>query len=451
MNDDVGRSGEIDRLKKKYPELVHVWEKRMTELHGGEIDLRQHALDSWRNHDALLWQAILNDIKWVEQNNGASRDSELSLGVMRRSDGKICGYDFLVGSPLEIPCMCPGATFPMRYAHVLPAMMLANFLKNTQTGLVETTVVCQGRGVETDDVWWYEDAECRGTAATAADSVVESAVFQSYLNKVKVKSMRRICAWVLCVRHVFMVVWEQGDCHDVIYFADNAVGDKRIDAFRNDFLNRFRDLLDTHRISGVTRRELFTRSVFSTSHVAIQPDLMCVSFMARCTAYLNTMHTFCDGSAVKFIVDMLDVRSQAFCYSQFESALSRFLADCLLGDGSGSASKCVWLPGAMRDRFVNINDVCLMVFNPRTSDISKATRFEFFFDPVPSFKAVSADSDESGLDIDLFGGGCRIASESVPMSAAYLSSKGLHVIADELGRFGVALQALVNAPFFHGH
>ncbi len=41
MSDDVERSGEIDRLKEKYPELVRVWEKRMTELHGGRERLTE--------------------------------------------------------------------------------------------------------------------------------------------------------------------------------------------------------------------------------------------------------------------------------------------------------------------------------------------------------------------------------------------------------------------------
>jgi hypothetical protein len=44
----------------------------------------------------------------------------------------------------------------MRYAHVLPALMVANFMKEVQNDSMNTTVLCQGYGIALEEEWWSE-------------------------------------------------------------------------------------------------------------------------------------------------------------------------------------------------------------------------------------------------------------------------------------------------------
>jgi hypothetical protein len=306
----------------------------------------------------------------------------------------------------------------MRYAHVRPALMISNFLKSTQDGNVDTTVLCQGYGFEENEKWWVQQ-ETKATPGEVARFIVESEAFISYQKTTRTKKIKRLCIWVLCMNHTFMVAWEQGKCHDVIFFADSAVGDADIDRFRNEFLLKFKDCLLPYRSSDIMTRELFKTSIFSTSDVEIQDDLMCVSFMARSTAYLNGIEFVLDTTApTNLIVHFADVRFQANCYVEFEKTLENFLTNRLITQKTVFKSKlglcnsmCVWLPAAMKNKFLNINDICLMVFNANNkTGHETAHRYEFFLGEHSSFKRVIDNLDGSSIDIGS-GPKCIVASE----------------------------------------
>jgi hypothetical protein len=379
-----------------------------------DFDLREIASVTWENFQSLINRAILNNISWVENKKPELDLAEIASGVMKDADGAICGYDFLLDKPIEIPCMTSSAAFPMRYAHVLPALMISNFMKRTQSENVDMTVLCHGYGFQELEKWWTEDDKA-ATPDDAARFIVESEAFKSYVDTPRTKPIKRICIWMLCIGHAFMVVWEQGERHDVIYFADNAVGVEEIDLFRNEFLKKFKERLSPHRSMGILKRELFKTSIFSTAEIEIHSDLVCVSFMARSTVYLNTMDSFLDKDVVRFIVDLTDARFQALCYLKFEKALAKFLTACLINNGLCHAgkkcnSRCVWLPEVMKNKFVNINDICLLVFNPnKKKGLEMANHCEFFFGECSSFKAVNHSSGNTSIDIG--SGPCTIASD----------------------------------------
>lgn len=415
---------EMEKRKATYPKLFEIWSKRPDGLNVvKDIDLRQCATETWKNYSVYLGRAILNNVRWKERLHKELSIAELASGVMKKSATEICGYDFLMSSPPMIPCMISNAAFPMRYAHVLPALMISNFIKATQNEKIDMTVICQGYGCSKEEIWWRDDDEAnKGTAETAAQCVVESDVFKAYLVKEVVKPIKRLCIWLLCVKHAFMVVWEHSITHDAIYFVDNTAGQiPDIDAFRGAFLAAFSDRIALHRVSSALIKNLFEKSIFSSSDVEIQPDLVCVSFMARSTAYLNTMDLFFEKEQLRLILDSADVRFQAFCYFEFEHALSVILRDGFISsgsfDGDGNfSSLCVWLPVAMKNKFIDINDICLLVFDPEKKDIVDAMRFEFFFGSVSSFKNVS--NGNVPFDINLLQkpkhGGCCVSTEFRP-------------------------------------
>ncbi len=65
----------------------------------------------------------------------------------------------------------------------------------------------------------------------------------------------------------------------------------------------------------------------------------------------------------------------------------------------------------MKNKFVNINDICLLVFNPnKKRGLEMANHYEFFFGECSSFKAVNNNPDIAAIDIGL-GPQCTIASE----------------------------------------
>jgi hypothetical protein len=80
----------------------------------------------------------------------------ISSGVIKDQDGCVCGYDFLMHTPPMIPRMLDNGAFPMRYAQILPALMLTNFMKVSRTANVDTTVLCWGYGYEKKEEWWHK-------------------------------------------------------------------------------------------------------------------------------------------------------------------------------------------------------------------------------------------------------------------------------------------------------
>ena len=81
------------------------------------------------------------------------------------AESTIIGYDFLLDKPPVVPCMTDNAAFLMRYAHVLPVLMIANFLEQNPSETVDTTVLCQGYGVEPSEVWWSKNQETDASKA----------------------------------------------------------------------------------------------------------------------------------------------------------------------------------------------------------------------------------------------------------------------------------------------
>ena len=282
------------------------------------------------------------------------------------------GYDFSYGKKAVIPCMTENGGFHARYCHVLPALMLKQFIEDNQ-GKVKTTVICMGFGYKIAERWWGKSVNVPVKAI--AGWVVHSEAFKNFSTLDYSSTVRRLCIWILQKKHVFMVVWEQGSASDVIYFADNLEDNP----FRKEFMTVFARRIKNLRSKDCDLMERFDRSIFSCMDVKCSRDFACVSFMARCTAYLSTMEIYNDKSALKCIMYNADVKFHKEVYLSFESALFSCLNRYIIGDGTTShpGGMCVWFPASMNQRFVNINDVCLKVFDPKIEEPENACTLRF--------------------------------------------------------------------------
>jgi hypothetical protein len=288
-----------------------------------------------------------------------------------------------------------------------------------------------------DERWWRNGVDV--SPATVAQWVIDSDAFKNFVQLEHTTTVRRICIWLGQKGHVFMVVWERGLKFDVIYFADSF----NPNPFRQQFLTAFSEKLSvTRRESAEPNRKImdrFSKSLFSCSEVECSTDFACVSFMARCTVYLNTMDIFLDGpSNLKCILHHADVQFHKSVYRKFEDALFTCLSDNILGNGEHPDGKCVWFSNAMNKRFVNINDVHLIVFDPTIEEPDHTANIMEFTDVNNPFKARQVDSEVMDLtsgDVGILinpdkGGACTLCSkfdQPLLLSNNHPSSSSFHL------------------------
>ena len=138
------------------------------------------------------------------------------------------------------------------------------------------------------------------------------------------------------------------------------------------------------------------------------------------------MKIFTDKLALKCILYNADVKFQKSFYILFENALFSCLNRYIIGDGSESypGGMCVWFPASMNQQFVNIKDVCLNVFNPKTEEPENAIPLLFcgmskmFVIKKGQQDGETIDLDEKTLDIQ--GDGRIVPSCSVQSEFHYL-------------------------------
>ncbi len=390
-------------LEGKNPKLFSRWNDLVanTKL---DTSLATYSLLSSRERRreefaSLFRQSALNCLKWVQLHDDPlkpdAKESDFTPDELDvyfgdiKIKGSPCGFDFLLGNDAIMPCMSSNGGFPMRYSHVLPALMLGQFLSENR-GKVDTTVICMGFQYNPSERWWRSD--CVGvTCETIAKWVVDSEAFVAFRNLECTTTIRRLCIWLGQQGHMFMVVWERGKAFDVIYFADSLVRNPFREEFLNEFGNNIEEYRMKHAPGTMIRMNRFDSSLFSCSDVACSKDFACVSFVARCTVYLNTMDLFNDKLALKCIMHHADVKFQKEVYKNFEDALFKCLNENIREHG-----KCVWFSDVMNKKFVNIKEIGLITFDPAAGP-EQAEQLEFS-DINNPFSARVIDSSQFDLE-----------------------------------------------------
>jgi hypothetical protein len=263
---------------------------------------------------------------------------------------------------LVSPVMTEKGAINQYYSHVMPALFLNQLLPTLishENNLVETYVICLGNRCAYP--WWDREipvAKFHDVAVYIARLIISTSAFQHAIKRLVrafggscKKTIRRLCIWLKVWRHVFMLVLEATQETVVCFSVNNIVRDEFTDAIVNAFVievneNKFFKSMSARRFPAGA-------PVISAEQISISPDMMCVSFMARCTLYLSMVNSSYQRLMVGSFAKATGPLVESAAYDEFESGLFKFIED------THREGKLVWL-SPMNRAFMNINDIYLM-------------------------------------------------------------------------------------------
>jgi hypothetical protein len=306
----------------------------------------------------------------------------------------LIGYDFCIGSLYLPPLIQEDGGFFGRYAHILPALFLNQFIKQNTRVDMQYSVICHGYDYAGD-----EETFDKSYAIEMAKNLIKSKAFRDVLRKwYRVEmvtkdggvakradflldwrkyAVRRVCIWLMTKDHVFAVVWEKHKNLDIVYPIDNYNDNPYRVWFIESFVEKIRSIEEkalSLRIHTERNRFVdleYTESIVSADEVPVEGTLACVSFMARCSAFLCTFEGYTD-----FLTDVprqlanVFIRDFSVAYRSFEDKLFELL------QREQDSGRCLWLPKDLNCKFINIDNVHLMSvdYNDRGEEIVSNAR-----------------------------------------------------------------------------
>ena len=273
---------------------------------------------------------------------------------------KTCSY--------SLPLVSNNGGFHHYQAHTIPALMLNRLLPVTEKICPEvvTYVLCQGNGI--GGVWWeFDHSKDERIANHVLDYLFGSGAFESFcvcMNRgfAPGKTVKRLCIWIKDYRHVFMLVWEKlvdtqgmSVCFAVDNLANNPFREVLLDMFILRMGVKFPDQSFSRLRRGV--------EPLGKSHIDLDSDMKCVSFMARSTLYLSMINRADLMWVVSRFRAGMGIEFERANYRLFEKRLLQFVKNCLFG------GRTVWL-SHISGAFVDINDVKLLSVLPDKANIS---------------------------------------------------------------------------------
>ena len=305
--------------------------------------------------------------------------------------GKLIGYDFLIGTIYLPPLIGRDAGFSRRYGHVLPALFLNRFIETNTPINIQYSVICHGFDY-TDGEEIFNDVY----ADQMAEHLMKSRAFRDVLKKwysVEIINqygkcernaqfelgwgafqVRRVCIWLMTNDHVFAVVWEKQENLDIIYPMDNYDDDNPYRAlFIKSFMKKI-GLIGKGNLSlrKHTNRQKFVQleyliSIVSDDLVETPCYLACVSFMARCAAFLCSFTSYRDFYVTDIMFNLGTTRDFSVAYRSFEDSLF------LLLEHAQTEGRCIWFPIGLNCKFLNINNVHIMSVDYSNKDMEIIT------------------------------------------------------------------------------
>ena len=315
------------------------------------------------------------------------------------------------------PFVQPDGGIDAYFAHLLPALMINNLMKtlSSYTGnFVETRVLCQGTSGIRDE-WWVENLSPANTDKKSSDIVDHLFISPAFVDVVSElsgwvpppppgKNVFRVCIWIIVPEHVFMLVWEthflaDGSRESSTCFAVDNVTLGSVSAsnefqllagIRDSVVEKFIDKINSYidsykcRIVDVmkeltsefeklnlgevkgeeSRGEPVKTQIISKS---IKPlgfddvfqckDMVCVSFMTRCTLYLSMVNDCRFMFLVGHFSRAAGLSFERECYKDFQFLLKSFIDD---------ANRCkrMVLFHPVEKPFVDISKICLVTIDP---------------------------------------------------------------------------------------
>lgn len=308
-----------------------------------------------------------NGVGWSVRNGnfrfgGIDRGCPFLFEYVQASDGS----DKIATS---LPLMAQTGGFRPYHAHVLPALIINQFLRLTNLfarGTIETHVLCQGNGYASSNKWWrMSDDDITRKKKTWAGRIVKwllsSPAFKEKLRVMGNKNfnpgvkVKRLCIWLMKPLHVFMIVWEvtlrvkEGDVLSVCFHIDNLGKNDVRDEILNVFVRKINSIVTEFE----TSNQAGDTSVIRPVHVPTASDMKCVSFMARSTVYLSMIHSTAMAPTVILFHKAIGLENERATYNSFNNKLIEFIQMCVR-DGS-----MVWI-SPIGAAFVDIQDIHLV-------------------------------------------------------------------------------------------
>ena len=318
------------------------------------------------------------------------------------------------------------------FAHLLPALMINNVMKAISSyagNYVETRVLCQGTA-GFKNRWWYgklSNGNVRQTSIDIVDHIIISPAFGDVLRElsgwvpIDGKNVFRLCIWIIVPEHVFMLVWEThfsvgGSIESSICFAvDNLTSNSKdvaedlrslvlvrecvVDQFiskLNEYIEKSRNGEIEGLVSELEKLSLKENKIISDGknikddaaieHVKIESlpsitkplgfedvpqgrDMVCVSFMARCTLYLSMVNDCRFMFLVGHFSYATGLDFERECYRAFQFHLKLFIESA---DREGR----LVLFHPVNHPFVDISKICLVTIE---SDIEHPLKSRIYY------------------------------------------------------------------------
>jgi hypothetical protein len=315
-------------------------------------------------------------------------------------------------SRVVTPVPDAGGGIDQYYSHIIPALLINQLLPALSAladNLVETHVLCIGNGFNPDEVWWFDYAvppdDYDKWVGYVVGVIFTSTAFTKVLQHVQRnfdsndrKIVRRVCIWLKVYGHVWMLVMEVTERETFCFAVDNL----HKSDFRDAFVSAFAAKIKPQKTA---RQAVASVPRIGTQQVPLTSDLMCVSFMARCTVYLSMVNSSIQQTSVKLFADETGITLELAAYIEFEKGLFDFMRNTL------NSGKTVWL-SPIRDCFVNIADICLMTV-ARGSEHLPDSRQQFVYAGGGIFQGKTPGSS-AGNGLRLEGvNGCTVSSHFI--------------------------------------
>jgi hypothetical protein len=326
------------------------------------LELAKHVFKS----NTSIWYAEtkkINVVTWL-----------FSHGYIFKLNGNPVGCSFLYSriagkSDYVLPIMYPNGGIKHYYSHVVPALMINQLMPTLERIGTEVTtyVLCQGNGIR--NAWWESDhAKDENVADRVIGCLFRSNAFRlccGYMTDSfgTGKTVKRLCIWIKDYGHVFMLVWEtrlSDTTTSHCFVVDNVCNNE----FSAVLLERFIYWLGLQFSSRKFSRLREGVVCLDRSHIPVEHDMMCVSFMTRSTLYLSMVNRADLMWTIEKLHQKAGIELERKNYIAFERCLLDFV------ETRRDLKKTVWL-SPIHEEFVNINDVKLLSVNPAIAYIPK--------------------------------------------------------------------------------
>ena len=225
--------------------------------------------------------------------------------------------------------MGSGGGLPQCHAHPLLAIFIQPHLKSLHNERMEFHVLCHGLRYEdkTIETWNSErDNVSMDNYKYFTQHLFDSNALKSILEQPILKPIRRICIWMLLYKHTVLLCWDEFRDSQMVRHAwniyDNLPNTQvNLITLKSEFEAQLRNAIREKKCG---KGEIICRGHTRLPFITLRSDLVCVSFMARCTLYLKMFEGATLGDGPFPDTDEQVLHHIRMMYAKFEMSMHKF-------------------------------------------------------------------------------------------------------------------------------